>query len=138
MHNSVDVFFNCLFVYCFQKLAKRQEVLEKAALSARDKERMHTILASDEALQFMSSEESDNEESNRGNGPKLRKSIPLVWERSKLKNLKAELDRAYIASCTCTPSQKRTSASVARHETKVSSRTPPSSFSPTLAVRASS
>ena len=129
-------FFNCLFVSCFQKLAKRQEVLEKAVLSARDKERMHTILASDEALQFMSSEESDNEEPNRGNGPKPRKSIPLVWERSKLKNLKAELDRAYIANCT--PSQKRTSASVARHETKVSSRTPPSSFSPTWAVRASS
>lgn len=43
----------------------------------------------------MSSEESEDE-AVEGKGPKPRKIRKLAWERSKLKNIKAKLDEAYL------------------------------------------
>ena len=49
----------------------RLESLERAALSEKDKERIHVILTSEDAIHYMSSEESDQEAEYSGNGPNL-------------------------------------------------------------------
>ena len=121
---------SCVFFF-FQKLFRGKEILEKAELSERDKERIHSILTFEDTLHYMSSEESDNDAEHDCSGPKPRCSIPLSWESSRLRNIKTQLDRVYNTSWT--PSQKRTSDK--RHESKVSPRVPPAQFSPTCAVR---
>ena len=44
----------------------------------------------------MSSEDSDNDDPVPSSGPEPRKVRKLVWEKSKLRNLKAKLDEAYL------------------------------------------
>lgn len=61
----------------------------------------------------MLSEESDDALSE-GVGPRPRKSKKLPWERSKLKNVKAALDRHYMA--TIKDCQKRTQGVIRRDE----------------------
>ena len=102
-------------------------------MSESDKDKANQILTSPEALQFMSSEESDDNfdgtpPNSRGIKRKVRK---LPWERTKLKNIKATLDRAYESSMT--PAQQRASGSVRRSE-EFSERLPPAQ-SPRWAVR---
>lgn len=59
----------------------------------------------------MSSEESEDE-AVEGKGPKPRKIRKLAWERSKLKNIKAKLDEAYLEGLN--EKQRRTSARISR------------------------
>ena len=59
----------------------------------------------------MSSEESDDAWSE-GVGPRPRKIKKLPWERSKLRNIKAVLDRHYTSSVS--DRQKRTQGAVSR------------------------
>ena len=87
-------------------------MLEKANLTANDKERMKAILALDNAIDFMSSEESDEGDREETTGPPPRHVKPLQWERTKLKNIKAVLDATYQARMT--KRQKRTAAKVSR------------------------
>ena len=84
-------------------------------LSEGDKRRAREILSSPDALNYISSEESceDDAEEPRS-GPRPRKIRKLSWERSKLKNIKAKLDEAYLAGLT--EKQRRTSARVIRSE----------------------
>ena len=62
----------------------------------------------------MSSEESDNDNPAPSSGPKPRKVRKLVWEKSKLRNLKAKLDEAYLEGLT--EKQRRISARLSRTE----------------------
>ena len=75
-------------------------------LSDGDKKRAREILSSPDALHYMSSEESCEDEAvEPRNGPKPRKIKKLSWEKSKLRNIEAKLDEAYLAGlteCTCT------------------------------------
>lgn len=88
-----------------QKLRYRTKVLEKAHLSADDKTKRKALLDLSNAVEFMSSEESDNNEDG-SRGPPPRHIKPLRWERSRLKNIKAVLDASYEARMT--KRQKRT------------------------------
>ena len=83
-----------------------------ATLSPKDKERMTALLSSDNAMEFMSSEESDEGEGEPATGPPPRHVKPLQWERAKLKNIKAVLVATYQARMT--KRQKRTAAKVSR------------------------
>ena len=80
-------------------------------LSDGDTERAREILSSPNAVDFMSSEESENE-AVECKGPKPRKIRKLAWERSKLKNIKAKLDEAYLEGLN--EKQRRTSARISR------------------------
>ena len=64
------------------------------ALSEKDKERAQEILLASNAIEYMSSEESDSgdTENESSRGPKPRKIRKLGWERTKLRNLKARID----------------------------------------------
>ena len=73
---------------CFQKLNYRQEMVGTATLSPKDKERMTALLSLHNAMEFMSSEESDEGEGEPATGPPPRHVKPLQWERAKLKNIK--------------------------------------------------
>ena len=97
---------------CFQKLNYRQEMVGTATLSPKDKERMTALLSLHNAMEFMSSEESDEGEGEPATGPPPRHVKPLQWERAKLKNIKAVLDATYQARMT--KRQKRTAAKVSR------------------------
>ena len=84
-------------------------------LSDGDKKRAREILSSPDALHYMSSEESCEDEAVASrNGPKPRKIKKLSWEKGKLRNIKATLDEAYLAGLT--EKQRRTSARVNRTE----------------------
>ena len=84
-------------------------------LSDGDKKRAREILSSPDALHYMSSEESCEDEAvEPRNGPKPRKIKKLSWEKSKLRNIKAKLDEAYLAGLI--EKQRRTSARVNRTE----------------------
>ena len=84
-------------------------------LSDGDKKRAREILSSPDALHYMSSEESCEDEAvEPRNGPKPQKIRKLSWEKSKLRNIKAKLDEAYLAGLT--EKQRRTSARVNRTE----------------------
>ena len=66
-------------------------MLDKAQLSPDDKAKIKPLLDLHNAIQFMSLEESeDNEE--RANDPPPRYIRPLCSERSKLRNINAVLD----------------------------------------------
>ncbi|XP_073252123.1 uncharacterized protein [Porites lutea] len=82
-----------------RKLTYRTEVLGKAHLSADDKTKIKALLDLPNAVKFMSSEESDNNEDGR-RGPPPRHIKPLRWERSRLKKIKAVLDASYEAHMT--------------------------------------
>ena len=94
-----------------QKLTYRTEVLEKAHLSADDKTKIKALLDLPNAVEFMSSEESDNNEDG-SRGPPPRHIKPLRWERSRLKKIKALLDASYEARMT--KRQKRTASKITR------------------------
>ncbi|KAL9983764.1 hypothetical protein ACROYT_G005987 [Oculina patagonica] len=97
-----------------RKLSRRLSSLDKAVLSDKDKKKAREILSSPNAVDFMSSEESDNDEPAATNGPKPRKVRKLVWEKSKLTNLKERLDKAHLEGLS--ERQRRTSAQVKRTE----------------------
>ncbi|KAK2562462.1 hypothetical protein P5673_014121, partial [Acropora cervicornis] len=83
-----------------QKLSRRLSSLEnKTALSKGDKAKAREILSSPNAVEYMSSEESDPGDTTeeRSRGPKPRKIRKLSWERSKLKNIKEILDECYFS-----------------------------------------
>lgn len=66
-------------------------------------------------IDFMSSEESDSRDPAPSSGPKPRKiRKPVVWETSKLENLKAKLDGAYLEGLC--ERQRRTSVHLRRTE----------------------
>ena len=85
--------------------------MEKAALSTQDKDRARDFLKLNNAVEFMSSEESD-EDRGQTSGPSARDVKPLRWERSKLRNIKAVLDATYKARMS--NRQQRTAAKVTR------------------------
>ena len=72
-------------------------MVEKANLTTNDKERMKAILALENAIEFMSSEESDGGDREQTTRPPPRHVKPLQWERTKLKSIKAVLDATYQA-----------------------------------------
>ena len=84
--------------------------MHKADLTPQDMEQMKALLSQDNAIEFMSSEESEGE--GMETGPEQRRIKPLRWERSKLRNLKAVLDATYQAQMN--RRQKRTAAKVVR------------------------
>lgn len=97
-----------------RKLSRRLSSLEKTPLSEKDKERAQEILLAPNAIEYMSSEESDSgaTENDRSRGPKPRKIRKLGWERTKLRNLKARIDDSHNESLS--DKQRRTSAHVTR------------------------
>lgn len=94
-----------------RKLSHRFEMVDKANLPAQDREKARALLNMDNALDFMSSEESDNDE-GQTTGPPSRHIKPLKWERSKLRNIKALLDATHKARMS--KRQHRTSAKITR------------------------
>lgn len=116
-------------IYFLQKLENRRKAIDGTPLRPSDVEKAKEILCSPHALDFMSSEESDQE--NQGPGPKPRKRLRLSWERKKLSNLKEALDRQHQSSMSA--KQKRTSGLVRQAE-EFSNRMPPEG-SPSWAVR---
>jgi len=107
--------------------------LEKTTvLSDEDKKKAREILSSPDAMNYMSSEESCEEDAvERRSGPKPRKIRRLSWEKSKLRNIKAKLDEAHFAGLS--ERQRRTSARVTRSEEE--SARPHPSKGPRWAVR---
>ena len=74
----------------------RTDVLDKAQLSPDDKAKIKALLDLHNAIQFMSLEESeDNEE--RANDPPPRYIRPLCSERSKLRNINASFCEACMS-----------------------------------------
>ena len=97
-----------------------------------DKKRAREILSSPNALHYMSSEESYEDEAvEPRSGLEPRKIRKLSWEKSKLKNIKVKVDEVYLAGLT--EKQRRTSARVNRTE-DVSPRLHPTN-GPRWAVR---
>ena len=86
-------------------------MIEKANLSAQDKERVAALMNLENAAEFMSSEDSD-EDGGQTTGPPPRHVKPLQWERTKLRTIKAVLDATYQARMS--KGQKRTAAKVSR------------------------
>lgn len=82
-------------------------------MSDNDKEKAREIFCSPNAIDFMSSEESNNDDPASSRGPKPRKVRKLVWA-GKLKNLKAKLDEAYLEGLG--EKQRRASARLTRTE----------------------
>ncbi|XP_068739909.1 uncharacterized protein [Montipora capricornis] len=80
-----------------RKLSRRLLTLERSTtvLSDADKAKAREILCSPQALNYMSSEDSEGETTTT-NGPKPRKIKKLPWERSKLRNIKAKLDEEHL------------------------------------------
>ena len=73
------------------------DMLDKAQLSLDDKAKIKALLDLHNAIQFMSLEESeDNEE--RASDPQPRNIRPLYSKRSKLRNISAVLD-AFCEAC---------------------------------------
>ena len=83
-------------------------------MSDNDKDKAREIVCSPNAIDFLSSEESDNDDPAPSSGPKPRKVRKLVWEKSKLKNLKANLDEVYLEGLS--EIQRRTTAHLSRTE----------------------
>ena len=101
-------------------------------LSEGDKRRAREILSSLDALHYISSEESCEDDAGQPrSGPRPRKIRKLSWEKSKLRNIKMKLDEAYLAGLT--EKQRRTSARVNRTEEE--SQRPQPTNGPRWAVR---
>ena len=90
------------------------DIENNTALSEGAKAR--EILSSPNAVEYMSSEESDPGDTTeeRSRGPKPRKIKKLSWERSKLKNIKEILDECYLSALNA--KQHRTSVHGSRCE----------------------
>ena len=86
-------------------------MVDEANALAQDREKANALLNMDNALDFMSSEESDTDRGQK-TGPPSRHIKPLEWERSKLRNMKAVLDATYKARMS--KRQHRTSAKITR------------------------
>ncbi|XP_015751775.1 PREDICTED: uncharacterized protein LOC107331678 [Acropora digitifera] len=97
-----------------RKLSRRLSCLNNSAvLSEGDKRRAQEILSSPDALHYISSEEScEDDVVEPRSGPRPRKIRKLSWEKSKLRNIKAKLDEAYLAGLA--EKQRRTTARVNR------------------------
>ncbi|KAJ7380378.1 hypothetical protein OS493_008830 [Desmophyllum pertusum] len=78
--------------FSLKKLSRRISSLEKTPLSDKDKEKAQEILCSPNAVEYMSSEESDNDDDST-QGPKARKIRKLAWEKSKLRTSNRGLTR---------------------------------------------
>ena len=101
-------------------------------LSEGDKRRAREILSSPDALHYMSSEESCEDDAvEPRSGPRPRKIRKLSWERSKLRNIKVKLDEAYFAGLN--GKQRRTCARV--NQTEEKSPRPYQTNGPRWAVR---
>ena len=88
-------------------------MVEKANLSPNNMSKIKSLLEQENAVQFMSSEESDQaEEGATLSGPPPRHIKTLRWERTKLKNITATLDATYQARMS--KRQKRTASKVLR------------------------
>ena len=88
-------------------------MVEKSTLSPQDKEKISALLQLENALEFMSSEESEEVEAEEtSNGPPGRHIKPLRRERTKLRNIKVVLDATYQARMS--KRQKRTAAKRSR------------------------
>ena len=59
-------------------------MVEKATLSQEDKKKITDLLNQENAVEFMSSEEREEDEEETRTGPPKRHVKPLQWERSKL------------------------------------------------------
>ena len=97
------------FFFDIQKLTYRKEVIDKAEVSMDDKAKMKALLNLHNAVEFISSEESEDNEKGTG-GPPPRFIKPLRWEGSKLRNNTAVLDASYEAHKS--KRQKRTAAKI--------------------------
>ena len=86
------------------------------SLSEGDKAKTREILSSPNAVEYMSSEESDPGDTTeeRSQGPEPRKIRRLSWEQSKLKNIKEILVERYSSGLHA--KQRRTSVRVNRCE----------------------
>ena len=105
------------FPLSFQKLEARHAALETLKITEDDRRKARDILH--RALEYVSSEE-DGEGVDNGPLPRIVK--PLAWERNKLRNIKAALDKAIIASQS--PHQRGVAATVVQSE-EVPSRPKP-------------
>ncbi|XP_078368216.1 uncharacterized protein LOC144652051 isoform X1 [Oculina patagonica] len=114
-----------------RKLFRRLQILQKRTLSENDKDKAKEILSSPNAIDFMSSEESEIDDPDSTSGPKQRKTRKLTWERTKLRNIKSKLDEAHLNGLS--EKQRRTSARVNRTET--ASVRPCPTNAPSWAVR---
>ncbi|KAL9960264.1 hypothetical protein ACROYT_G033702 [Oculina patagonica] len=114
------------------KLSRRLQSLQKSTLSENDKDKAKEILSSPNAIDFMSSEESEIDDPDSTSGPKPRKTRKLTWERTKLRNIKSKLDEAHLNGLS-SEKQCRTSARVTRTET--ASVRPCRTNAPSWAVR---
>ena len=99
-------------------------------LSNANKAKAREILCSPQALNYMSSEDSEVE-TTTANGPKPRKIKKPSWERSKFRNIKAKLNEDHLKGLS--ERQQRTTARVRRGD-KVSTRPCPNG-GPSCAIR---
>ena len=86
-------------------------MVEKSTLSQEDK-KINELLNQENAVEFISSEGSEEDEEETRTGPSKRHIKPLQWERSKLRTIKALLDATYHARMSSR--QKLTAAKVLR------------------------
>lgn len=89
-----------------RKLIYKQGAIETSDLSQQDKDRIKELLSRENALKYISSEESEEENATPGNGPTPRHVRPLKWERSKLRTIKSVLNATHQARMS--KRQKRT------------------------------
>ena len=62
-------------------------MVEKATLLQEDKKKITDLLNQENAVEFMSSEEREEDEEETRTGPPKRHVKPLQWERSKLRTI---------------------------------------------------
>lgn len=116
IENSSFILFSSdklFFISLLQKLIYRQGAIETSDLSQQDKDRIKELLSRENALKYISSEESEEENATPGNGPTPRHVRPLKWERSKLRTIKSVLDATHQARMS--KRQKRTAANITRN-----------------------
>ena len=85
---------------------------------------MEELLALPTAAQYMSSEESEEEQAERG--PRRRVVKKLSWERTKLRTIKAALDQH--SALLLSPAQRRMTGVVSREQGRESQRPLPDSI----------
>lgn len=96
---NLTTFWLVSFGYFLQKLSW----WGTKVLSDWDKKKEREIPSSPDAIDYMLSEEScedNNEAVEQRSGPKPQKIRRLSWEKSKLTNIEAKLDKAYLAQLT--------------------------------------